>query len=677
MKAPLVSCPGLQCSVGNTRCLSVRKKCDKMVDCLDAQDELNCHPSLSRALKIDRVIKHLISSKELEDEILMRRARVLSMETGTQITDTHSLGVVKETTDNQTNKERSKVLNITNNPSSFGRNLELLGNKFNFRYGEEHTPKSNIHKKGTRGVSVDEEVSTNGFLGDNIYDHSRYSRKTIFSNTLHENKQVMQTTADELFTPNAQNIATPFTETKSENISDAELEADEGSVINMQNDAMRHGVTHRNKMFEGETQGNTVFYGETQGNTVLYGETQGDAVYYNETHGDTMSYDETQEDTVYRGKTQGMTEPYGETIASTTSYGELGDTIMSHGGIEDSTVLHVETQSNTVFYDETQEDTVSHGETQGTTEPYGETVATTTTSYGELGDTIMSNGGIEDSTVLHVETQKNTMFFEEKQDNTIPSSKMQSSTLYVEEMNNTVSHHETQGLLSSESIIQNTTLSDSKTQISIWPDKVAKRETKVGNIPGKGSGFLVVQKNNTNNVTESESELSPAENIQTSVRAQSLHFLKMSHPVTTRVDTFEIGFQSTVSVPDEYSTLTESAIGPSTLTAIDNAGDFALFEGSVFTSWTEQFTTRVNEVEKQHGVSDMREIKATNKVSGTFPASISEITVNKNYESTFPVTGRFDFKSALNLPLSSSRSSRSPPSTGLNVTSSSTFNCNT
>lgn len=629
MKAPLFSCPGLQCLVGNTRCLSVRKKCDKMVDCLDAQDELNCHPSLSRALKTDRGIKRLISSKELEDEILMRRARVSSLETGTQITDTHSLGVVEETIDNQTNKERSKVLNVIDNSSSFGRNQELLTNKFNVRYGEEHTPKSDLHKEGTREVSVDEEVSTSGFLGDNIYDRSRYSRKTIFGVTLHENKQVMQTTADEsdeLFTSNAQNIATPFTETKAENISDAELEVDEGSVINMQNDAMPLGVTHRNKMFLGETQGNTVFYGETQGSTVLYGETQGDAVYYDETQGDTMSYDETQEEEVSHGETQGMTEPNGdETVANTNSYGELGDTIMSHGEIKNSTVLHDETQNN-------------------------------------------------------------KMFFEEKQDNTMPSSKMQSSTFYVEELNKTVSHHETQGLLRSESTIQNSTLSDSKSQISIWSDKVAKR----GITPGKESGFLVVQKNDTHNATEgesvfnstahtegnSESELSPAENVQTSIKAHYPHFLKMSHPVTTRVDALEIGFQSTVSVPDEYSTLTEGAIGPSTLTAIENATDFILFEGSVFTYWTERSTTRVNELVKQHGVSDLREFKTTNKVSGTFPASISEITENKNYESTFPVIGRFDSKSAPNLPLSSTRSSHSPHRTGLNVTSSSTFNCN-
>ena len=619
MKAPLFSCPGLQCSVGNTRCLSVRKKCDKMVDCLDAQDELNCHSSLSLALKTDHGIKHLISSKELEDEILMRRARVLSMETGTHITDTHSLGVVEGTVNNQTNKEHSKVLNITDNSSSFGRNLESLANKFNFQYGEENTPKSEVHKKGTREVLVNKEVSTNGFLDDNIYDHSHYSRKTKFNIALHENKQEMQTSADELITHSAQNISTSFIETKAENIYDAELETDEVSVSNMQNDAKLLGVTQRNKMFQGET----------QGNTVLYGETQGDAVYYNETQGDTMSYDETQEDKVSHGETQGKTEPYGETVPNTMSYGELGDTIMSHGGVKDSTMLRGDTQSNTVFY-------------------------------------------------------------EEKQDNTMPSSKMQSNILYVEELNNTVSHHGTQSHLRSESIIQNTTLSDSKTHISIWPDKVAKRETIAGNILGRGSGFFVIQKNNTHNVTEgesvfhsiaqtegnSESELSPAANVQAAVRAQSPQFLKMSdHPVTTRVDTVETGFQSTVSVPDEYSTLSESAIGPSTLTAIDNASDFILFEGSVFTYWTERPTAHENEVEEQHGVSDLREFKITNKVAGTFPASISEITIYKNHESTFPVTGRFDSKSALTLPLSSSRSSRLPPSNGINVTSSSTFNC--
>jgi hypothetical protein len=511
------------------------------------------------------------------------------METGTQITDTYSLGIVEETIDNQTNKELSKVLNITDNSSSFGKNLDLLTNKSNFQYGEEHTLRPELLEEGTtREVLVDKEASTNGFHGDNIYDHSRYSRKTIFDISLQANKQVMQTTTDELFTHNAQNISTSFTETKAENISDADFEDDEGSVVKMQNDVMLHGVTQRNKMYQGET----------QGNTVLYGETQGDAVYYTETQGDKMSYDETQEDTVSHGETQGTTEPYSETVANTMSYGELRDTIMSHGGIQDSTVLNGETQSNIVL-------------------------------------------------------------FEEKQDNTMPISKMQSSTLYVEELNKTESRHETQGLLRPESTVQNGKPSDSKTDVNIWPDNVAKIETKAANVPRRGSGFLVTQKNNIHNVTQGESVFNSIE--QTGGNNESQ--LSLAENIQT------------VSVPDEHSTLTESAIGSSSLTAIDNTSDLIQFESSKFTYWTERSTTHINEIGKQHGVSDLREFEDTNKVAGTFPANMSKITANKNYESTIPVSGKFDSKSALNLPISSSTSSHSPPKTGINVTSSSTFNC--
>jgi hypothetical protein len=619
MKAPMASCPGLQCSVGNTRCLSVRKKCDKMVDCLDAQDELNCQSALSRALKTDHVIPHLISAKELEDEILMRRARVLSMETGAHVNDTQFHEAHEETIENQMNKEHPEALNITENSSSFMGNLELSKNKFNSPYEEEHTPNSILHKKVTRGLVVDKEVSATGALGDDIYNHAHYSSKTKSNIAFHENKQVMQNTADELFTHNTQNISSSFTETKAENISDAELETDEGSVTEIQNNAIPSGVTQGNRMVQDETQGNTVLYGETQGSTILYGATQGDAVYHHETQGDTTSFDEIQEDTVSHGEPQGNTEANDETVGNSMSYGELEDTVMSHSGTKGSTVFHGETQGNTVFY-------------------------------------------------------------EQKKDSTVSISRIQSSALYVEELDNTISHHEIKGHLRPGSITQNSTLSDNKTQISIWPDQVAKGETKPGNITGSGSGFLAIQKNN---ITESESlfnvitqtegnnesELSLTENVQTSVRARSPQFSKMSdHPVTTREATLEIEFSSTVSVSDEYSALTESSINPAPLTVVDNGNDFLPFEGSVSTDWSEQSMAHVNEVEEQHGISGLREFETSNELAGTFSASVLEIPVNRNYELTLPAAEKFGSKSTLTSP-------RSPPRTQINVTSSPTFNC--
>lgn len=39
---PIQECPGFKCKSGLSRCLPLIRKCDKVVDCLDAEDEINC-----------------------------------------------------------------------------------------------------------------------------------------------------------------------------------------------------------------------------------------------------------------------------------------------------------------------------------------------------------------------------------------------------------------------------------------------------------------------------------------------------------------------------------------------------------------------------------------------------------------------------------------------------------
>lgn len=39
---PLARCPGYHCTSGSRRCYSSKKRCDKTVDCLDAEDEIHC-----------------------------------------------------------------------------------------------------------------------------------------------------------------------------------------------------------------------------------------------------------------------------------------------------------------------------------------------------------------------------------------------------------------------------------------------------------------------------------------------------------------------------------------------------------------------------------------------------------------------------------------------------------
>ncbi|XP_046741125.1 serine protease nudel [Diprion similis] len=40
---PLARCPGYYCHSGSRKCYSAKRRCDKIVDCMDAEDEFNCH----------------------------------------------------------------------------------------------------------------------------------------------------------------------------------------------------------------------------------------------------------------------------------------------------------------------------------------------------------------------------------------------------------------------------------------------------------------------------------------------------------------------------------------------------------------------------------------------------------------------------------------------------------
>lgn len=39
---PIQECPGFKCESGISKCLPNKRKCDRIVDCLDAEDEVNC-----------------------------------------------------------------------------------------------------------------------------------------------------------------------------------------------------------------------------------------------------------------------------------------------------------------------------------------------------------------------------------------------------------------------------------------------------------------------------------------------------------------------------------------------------------------------------------------------------------------------------------------------------------
>lgn len=42
-RTPLKKCPGFSCEGGLGKCLPVEARCNRVIDCLDGEDELNCH----------------------------------------------------------------------------------------------------------------------------------------------------------------------------------------------------------------------------------------------------------------------------------------------------------------------------------------------------------------------------------------------------------------------------------------------------------------------------------------------------------------------------------------------------------------------------------------------------------------------------------------------------------
>jgi hypothetical protein len=59
IRVPLSQCPGLECTKGHGRCVATSMLCDKTVDCMDAQDEINCP-----------AIKHLAQTRAAENKAL-------------------------------------------------------------------------------------------------------------------------------------------------------------------------------------------------------------------------------------------------------------------------------------------------------------------------------------------------------------------------------------------------------------------------------------------------------------------------------------------------------------------------------------------------------------------------------------------------------------------------------
>jgi hypothetical protein len=610
-----------------------------VVDCLDAEDELNCKPLLPPSL-LTHGIKHLLSGKELEEEILTKGKISLQVERGGQVNDIWSSGTNEETVDNKINEMESKILDIAENSSSLWKHFEIRESKLNLPNKIEHTSRLLLHKKDTKDLLSDKQGSESGFLDVGILEHthvSDHNRKEEFSANSFENGQLVQTVADVLLPHNTQKLSTSYIERKAENTFDDPVQTDEVSDIFIQNDAKRAALTQSYSMSWAEKRGNSMSSHETQGNTVSRGETQGS----------TIPYDEVKVISVFPS----------ETLTNTMSHSEIQVNKMSLGAIQDSTISHAETQDNIVSYGETQRNTTDFSEAQGNSVSYNETQSST--------------------------------IYSETLSNTVSESETKSNTVYSEALSNSISYSETEDNISSENTTEWNTLSDITTQNSILPDKVTKRETNLGKIRRRESRFLVAQMNSIHNargmesifnimtpkdeITESKS--SSTANAQPTIKKNYSLFSNMS-PVTNKQDALEVEFSPADSNVVVYSTVTENFTAPSPL-SINYVNDLSPAKSLVLTGWNDQplnYIKHKNEAEGETGIS---EPKSNTEVAGIFTANIA---------SSIPLHGSNDSESTLftewsesllarGSSHSSSESAHSHPSYGATVTSSLTFNC--
>jgi hypothetical protein len=351
-----------------------------VVDCLDAEDELNCKPLLSHSLMTGHDIKHLLSGRELEEEILSKGESSLLMERGGQVNNLQSAGT-----------DEAIIL------------------------------RSLLHKKDTNDQLTNKQVSERGFLDESIVDRthiSDYNKKEEFSADSLENAQLVQTVTDLVLPYNAQKLSTSYVVGKAENTNRYPILTDAVSDTFMQNDAKIAAPTPSYSMSLAEKQNNTVSYGKVQGSTLSYDEVKDISVFSSKTQSNAMSRDEKQVNMMPLSEIEGTTVSHAETRDNTVSYGETQQNTMDFDEARSNTLYYTETQGSTV-YSETMSNTISQNETQSST-IYSETLGNTM-SQSETQDNISSRSATESNPVSDSTTQNSILPDEVTKRETNPS----------------------------------------------------------------------------------------------------------------------------------------------------------------------------------------------------------------------------------------------------------------
>ncbi|KAL9904995.1 serine protease nudel isoform 3-T6 [Glossina fuscipes fuscipes] len=159
---PKKICPGYVCIEDNKRCLSQRRRCDRYVDCLKADDELGCSYNLTPSLGDRRSNNFTVSDYYFENE---ERSVISTPQNETiKLKEEH----LKENTSITTIEEYDITISATS---------EMPENSLNL---------SAIINNGSEATALIDEVSTK-----NIFDISTMSSSSTILPTVHDITQIL------------------------------------------------------------------------------------------------------------------------------------------------------------------------------------------------------------------------------------------------------------------------------------------------------------------------------------------------------------------------------------------------------------------------------------------------------------------------------------------------------
>ncbi|XP_075971716.1 serine protease nudel [Anticarsia gemmatalis] len=178
---PIQECPGFKCKSGISKCLPNKRKCDRIIDCLDGADEMNCD-------FIGSVFPDSILLTPKPEEILASK----EARTDTNVSLNNSKENNQIATENVINsKEKAKIISTTEKNNSVSRESDLSDNSVETTNIQDSNLTPNGETISTtdklNSTSRESEISDNSVETSQIQTSNPVPKEEIITTTVKTN----------------------------------------------------------------------------------------------------------------------------------------------------------------------------------------------------------------------------------------------------------------------------------------------------------------------------------------------------------------------------------------------------------------------------------------------------------------------------------------------------------